>query len=169
MGAPRNLTDGTLTVKDGTGTPKQLAVVMDSGELDFEIMEPTKAPVHNRKEIVSVREGRKQLHPVTFKCGFDFLQGDTAGSTPSLHEALKGYGLATSSGWVTVGTAASGSSYCTNIIFEIVSPAGVATEKAETVTIGKFHLTSFKVVEGESQNNVEVKGLAETITSARHS
>lgn len=165
MGAPRNLTDGVLTVKDGSGTPKTLTVALDAGELKWSRKRALN-PVYNRGSIASVRKGRDQMFDVSFKVAFDFLAGDTAGTTPSLSEALHGDGLAASSGWVGKDVS-NGSAYCIDLSFEITAPGD--SSKSETVVLGKFFVESLDVSDGEGANMVDVKGRCLTVTATRHS
>ncbi len=164
VGVPRNLSDATLTVKDGTGSPKTLLIALDQGTLDFDYKVKT-GEVYNRQAFKSVREGRKQMHSVSFSVGFDFLSGDTSGTVPSLFEALSGTGLAATQSWTGV-DAANGSKYCTNLTFEIASPGSLG--KAETLIIGKFFLESFHPKEGEFATMAQIQGRCVTITSTRH-
>lgn len=163
MGAPRNLTDGVLVVKDGTGSPKTLTVVLDQGELKFSKKRKVD-PVYNRGAIAAVREGRAQMHDVSMKVAFDFLSGDTSGTVPSLKEALYGDGLALSQTWV--GTdAAAGSAYCVNMTLTIASPK--SGEKGEVITFTKFYIESYDLTEGETANMADIKGKCISITSTR--
>lgn len=163
-GDVRNFSDGVLTVKDGTGSPKTLVVGLDQGTLKWSKKRKVD-PVHNRQNIVANREGRKQMHDVSFSVAYDFMAGDTSGIVPSLKEALFGDGVAATQTWK--GTdAAAGSAYCVDLSLEITSP--VSTEKSETVSLLKFFVESYDVGEGETANMVDIKGKAVTVSSVRH-
>ncbi len=160
----RNLSDGLLTVQDGSSTPKTLQVALDDGSLKMTRKRKVD-PIYNRQAIVANREGKHQMHDISFKTSFNVFSGDTSGTTPSLYEVLYGLGLAATLGW-TGADAAAGSAYCVNIIFQITAPTG-AVEKSETITIGKFFIDSYDFAEGEGADTVDIKGKCVTITSTR--
>lgn len=162
----RNLSDATLTVKDGTGSPKTLLVAFDDGSLKFDRKRTIKE-IYNRASIAQVREGKASMHDVSFKAGFNYISGDASASGVSLYEALHGTGLAATNSWKGTDTA-NGSDYCINMTFEVAAPPGGGGGKAETITFGKFFVEAFSVSEGEGADMVDVKGKCITITSVRH-
>lgn len=166
MGSPRNMADGVLTVKDGT-TPsaKTLQVALDDGTLTWSKKRKIDT-VYNRQAVAANREGKFQMHDVTFKVSFDFMAGDTSGTTPSLKEALFGDGVAATQTWK--GTdAAAGSAYCVDLTLEITAPSGTG-EKSETITFGKFFVSDYTGAEAEAADTVTIKGTCVTVSSVRH-
>jgi len=160
----RNLRNGTLTISDGSATPKTLVVPLDSGTLSWDETPAPAAPVYDRESIVQVTRGKEVLHNVSFDCGFSALTGITGSTTPTVRDVLKKLGVALALGWTGVDNA-SGSAYCVNLIFALTAPETGGT--GETITFGKFFEGGVSGKEGDDYNKLSIKGQCVTIAGVR--
>lgn len=163
MAIARNLNDGVLKVKDGSATPKSLTVALDQGELKWE-RKTAVQPIYDRKTIKGQRRGRDQIVDISFRVAYDFIAGDTSGTTPSLSEVLHGDGLAATLGWTSKDK--TNSDYVVDLEFTITAPSG-SGEKNEVITFSKFAVTGYAPAEAEHVSMIEVKGQATAISIVR--
>ena len=156
MAAPRNMTHGTLVIKDGTGTPETLTIPCREGVLSF--AEISEAPViKNRGVLYAFADPVQEAVDISFTLLFEEWQGKSAsGSDPSPRDALKKEGNA--SGWTTTLT---GGPYCVDLEFTIAKPSEpAATEENEVLTFSDFHADRCEFTEGEDVNRLVVTGKA---------
>lgn len=153
--AVKNLRDGKITIKDGTGTPNTVELTCDNGLLEFDEAF-NNVPIYDRAALDHWRKGRDEPKSVSFEVDFSEYQSDTGGSDVTPAEALKQAGNA--SGWASV---ASSGDYCVDLEFQIA--AVDSGEVTEILTFGKFVADSIAFSEGEEKDTLRVEGRAFTL------
>jgi hypothetical protein len=126
------MADGIITIEDGT-TPVAHAVqlVVDEGDLSFDVVQRESVVVLDRNELSSLRPGKAKPCGGKFHAKFmDFLSATGYPVTP--HEALFGVGAA--SGWKSTNDGG-GAVRTVRIRFTVVSP--IAGEPAEEIVFEK--------------------------------
>ena len=141
-GAPKNLTDGTIKLQDGSGTPNSVTIAVEEGDLTFS----NKQNVDNildRGSLSHMREGEEE--PVTGSFSVHFIQLIKAGgdSDPELQEIASFTGAAAS--WVSTNDD-NGDVKTIDLLFEIVNPdSGLENER---ITFTKVRFLSWDLEEG---------------------
>lgn len=159
--ATRSLRSGSMTLKDGSATPKTCVAPCQKGDLTWTVSQKYEStdcrgvPDHWRK-------AAKQKCKFSFSGYWSQLASKTVLSSDAtcLYEILlnrSSYFTSTSSG--------SGGVFSLDIVFTCVSPAGTSDE---TITFPNCVFTSVKCAEGD-ENMITVEGemLAEQPTIAR--
>ena len=130
----RNMADGIITVFDGSSPANEVQVVVDEGDMAFDIVQREAVVIHDRMELHTTRIGKAKPCSGKLQVKFkEFLSTNTEHPvTP--HEALFGVGAA--AGWKS--TDKSGSDVRkVGIRFTIVSP--IAGEAAEDVIFAQCY------------------------------
>lgn len=103
----RSLKDAVLTIKDGTGTPKTVAVIIGTGNITWSVNTP-KEYVLDRGLLASgtVRDADEVPMDVNLVCRYVDVNSDQ-GSTPAElvtpYEAIYRKGAAVTASWTSVG------------------------------------------------------------------
>lgn len=161
----RNFRDGIMTIKDGTGTPNELEVVLDQGDVSYTENRNVNT-ILDRGVLYAFREGDDQPVEVTFSIMLTGITGE--GASVEVRDALLHVGNASS--WVNTSTK-TGELPSNDIEFVILDPsplnAGSATD--EKLTFPNFVVTSISLAEDQSATRVTVTGqcLAKSPTIAR--
>lgn len=150
----RNLRDGELVIKDGTGgTPKSLTVLLDEGDLKWVVRSQT-IEVKDRGSIAAghTRKGNDESVSLSFTAKWTQLLGKSAnsGDPLQLYEMLmfvSGAGIASTSG--------AGEQDTLTFEFTVVDPAGAAGEK---ITFSKVYRESLTMTEGDDANLIAFTG-----------
>ena len=149
----RNLRDGELVIKDGSGTPKTLTVLLDEGDLTWTVRSNT-IEVKDRGSIAGghTRNGDEESVALSFTAKWTQLVGKSAdaGDPLQLYEMLmfeEGAGLESTSG--------AGEQKTLRFEFTVIDPAGVATEK---ITFAKVYRETITMSEGDDYNLISFAG-----------
>lgn len=149
----RNLRDGSITLRDGSATPKTLTMKITSGDLAFEEDTPTFI-VMNRGKIDSRKQGDEVPTPVSWTCLFEQWSYDSGSSTGiSPRDALRGIGNA--SNWVS--TDACGP-YSVDVVFVVQDPCNPG--HYEQLVFSKFTPDKISFKEGNETNTLSISGKA---------
>jgi hypothetical protein len=153
MAVTRNLRDGTITLRDGSGTPKTLVIPISSGDFSFDINTPSFI-VMNRGKIDSRKAGDQQPVDISFSVMFEqWSYGSGLSTGISVADAFLGIGGAST--WVS--TDACGP-FSVDIQFDMVDPC--TPGKKETLVFGKFHADKLSFKEGNEANSLSITGKA---------
>lgn len=151
----RNLTDGQIVIKDGTGTPLSVTIECDDGDLSLVVHKDRKV-IMNRGALDHVREGVSVPVDLSFTVQFSEFYTDEASSyTP--YELLMQEGDASSA--ISTRTD-SAEAYCVDIEFTITNPDADAAEKDELIKITDFFIEDITFNEGDEYNTLAVSGRA---------
>lgn len=145
-----DLKNTVVKLKDGTGTPKELELVMDDGNLTYTInREVEYTPNRGKLTGGSVREGDEQPLSLSFQGRFSKIRSDS-GELVSIEEFLTK--TAAASAHVTVGDPCE--PYAVDIEVTITPPCG--TIKKEIITFPEFR---YEEIGGDFQaGQVDVSG-----------
>ena len=89
----------TITIKDGTGTPNEIAIKIGEGNLTY-TENRTIEYILDRGLIDEVREGDQVPVDVSFEFNWDYITGSPAsGGLPTIEDALKKVGNAST--WIS--------------------------------------------------------------------
>lgn len=149
----RNLRDGEVIIKDGTGSPKSLTLILDEGDLKFDV--PTNTiEVKDRGSIADghTRKGDEEAQPISYTVKMRELLGKSisAGESYAFYEFINNHGsLLTSTSQV-------GEQFTLSHQFTVVDPQGARTEK---ITFGKVYKRSMNVAEGSDYNTISYDGV----------
>lgn len=153
MSTVRNLRDGSIIIKDGSGTPKTFTVAVSDGDFNFEEVSNAFI-VMNRGTIDSRRSGDQSSTPISFSAKFEQYSYASGASTGlSLRDVLKGSAAAVAAGWVS--TDACGP-WAVTLEFRIADPCNAGHYEALTFT--DFHADNVKFGEGAEANVLSVTG-----------
>lgn len=155
--AARNLNHGQLTIKDGTGTPKTLAIPIEVGDLSFKVTQ-TVNQIRDRNALVGFAKGLDQPIDLSFTIRFEEWTADPAQTAPSPADALMGTGVAAAQSWVSTSTSGP---WTSDLVFDIASPD---TSKAEKLTFSKFAVETLDFSEAAESNTLKVSGKARLTT-----
>jgi hypothetical protein len=147
----RNLRDGELTIKDGTGTPKSLTLTLDNGDLSWDETDST-LEIKDRGVLSHTRPGDQMSCPLSFSAKWVQLiaASTSGGSTYMLYEMVDNL----NSTFVSV--ASTGWQFALKYVFQVVDPAGANNE---TITFNKVHKTTLKCSEGDETNTISFSGV----------
>jgi len=162
MANTRNLRDGSITIRDGSGTPKVLVIPISDGDLAFEVSALSMV-LMNRGVIDSRRSGDEVPCSISFSFTFEqwqFAAGLATGVSP--RDVLAGDGGAITAGWVS--TDACGP-WAVTLEFKVLDPCNA--NKYEILTFSKVHMDKFSFKEGKDANTVSVSGTALQTKPAR--
>lgn len=159
--ATRSLRDGSLTLKDGSATPKTVSSVCMDGDLTWTIKQ-NHTPDECRGVNVGWRKGKKE--PCEFS--FTLKAAQLAQKTIASGDPACAYELLTNrASYFTTTSSGSGGVFTIDMVFTIASPEGTSDE---TVTFEDCVLDTIVYAEGD-MNTIKVTGraLAEMPTVAR--
>ena len=151
MAQTRNLRDGVLTIKDGTGTPNTLTVALDSGDLTW-TQRQNRVQVMDRGSLDPPRAGDEAPVSVSFSVKLDRVS--EASSPVTVYDALTR--TRSASTWNTTGVGYEG--YMVILAFVINDPEPGGSDD-ETITFNKFFHEALPVSEGDEFNTLEVSGV----------
>ena len=158
MGRIRNLTHGQITIVDGSGTPKTLAVPIEEGNLRFTVRRPVKV-IMNRGQVDSFAEGNEEPMSVSFNFKFEEWRGRTLtayATVPSVPDALRKVGNA--SDWTS--TLDCGP-YCVDVRFDLSNPCTASgIDQTERLVFPDFHADEVGFEEADDANRVSVSGMS---------
>lgn len=153
----RNLVNGLLKIKDGAGTPNEITIPIDVGNLSWTVQD--EAPVaRNRGALQGFADPIEEPIPISFQFLFTEWSGKTtSGADISPADFLR----RKNTGASLVGRKDCGP-YLTLLEFTIAKP-GVCTdalEQNEIVTFDFFRVDSLEFNETEEINTIDVTGRA---------
>jgi len=130
----KNMADGVITIEDGSSPANAVQIVVDEGDMSFDVLQRESVAILDRMELNSLRKSKARPCGGRFQVKFkEFLQtGSSYPITP--HEALFGVGAA--SGWKSTNHDG-GDVRTVRIRFTCVSP--VEGEQAEDVIFEKCY------------------------------
>jgi hypothetical protein len=127
----KNMADGIITIEDGSDPANAVQIVVDEGDMSFDVIQRESLVIMDRMELNSLRIGKARPCAGKFQVKFkEFLSTTNYPVTP--HEALFGVGAAGS--WVSTNNDGGGVR-TVRIRFTCVSP--VAGEQAEDIIFEK--------------------------------
>ena len=132
-----NLKNATLSIVDGSGTPKVCHIKFGDGTLTFE-EQKTREYLMDRGVVDEVRDGDDVPMNVSFDGRWQYISSASGATAPTPVEALKKTGPAAS--WVST-DADDCQPYCVDLILEY-DPGACGTEPVETITLPKFRYES---------------------------
>jgi hypothetical protein len=149
----RNLRDGELVIKDATGTPQSLTVLLDEGDLSWTARSNT-IEVKDRGSIADghTRKGDDESISLSFTAKWAQLIGKSAGGADplQLYEMLM-----FASGANLASTSPDGEQDTLKFEFTVLDPAGAASEK---ITFAKVYRESLTMSEGDDYNLISFTG-----------
>jgi hypothetical protein len=154
----RNLSDGQLTIKDGSTPTIEVVVAVEEGDLNIVIHRDRKV-IMNRGTLDQVREGVDVPVDISWSMIFtEFLTSGTTTLTP--YEILTQLGNAAAGGDnSTAGTRAdSAEAYCVDLSFLITNPDSAGTN--ETILLSDFFMEEINFQEGDDYSTLSVSGRA---------
>mgnify|MGYP001603984751 CR=1 FL=1 len=151
MGQTRNLRDGEITLKDGTGTPLTVVLTLEQGDMSWTDRR-NYVKVLDRGVLDHVRAGDQEPVVLSFSVKIDRVSEPT--SPVTLYNALRKMGAAAS--WLSVGQ--THEPYALLVQFRMLDPAGGADH--EIITFNKFFPEEVTMDEGEEFNTVSASGFA---------
>lgn len=159
-GITRNLRDGQIKLKDGTGTPLSVTLTLESGDLSWSVKQ-VGIQVLDRGVLDHVRLGDQQPVALSFTIKVDRVHEAT--SPVTVYNAFKKTGAAAT--WVSVG--ASHEVFMLKVEFTVLDPAGGGADN-EVITFNRVYYEEMNYSEGDETNTLEFSGVdhetAPTIT-----
>ena len=128
----KNMADGIISIEDGSTPVNSIQIVVDEGDMVFDVSQRESVVILDRTELNSLRKGKAKVCGGKFQVKYkEFLrQGSDYPVTP--HEALFGVGAAAA--WKSTNSDG-GDVRTVRIKFTCASP--VAGETAEVITFAK--------------------------------
>lgn len=154
MATTRNLRDGSIIIKDGSGTPKTLLIPISEGDMAFNVKKPS-FTVMNRGVIDSRKAGDQTPTDVSFSIKFEQWSFASASTGISVYDALNGSGGAASAGWVSTDPCGP---FAVTIEFRIADPCNPG--HYESLQFLKFHAEQTGFKEGGEYNSLSISGAA---------
>lgn len=154
----KNLRDGQLVVKDGSGTPKTVTVLFASGDLQWTVAKDNKI-VMNRGAMHHARTGNDVPLKMSFSAGWVQLIGKSVSASESvqLYEILNDEGGST---FTSTGTACE--PYQLTFEFTV---SDTCDGKDEKITFTRMMTDSITCQEGDEQNTVSYSGTSASTTA----
>lgn len=148
----RNLRDGALVIKDGTGSPQSITITLDEGDLTWTERKNT-IEVKDRGALDHTRPGDAESVLLSFSAKWTQLADvATGGATLQLYEFLT-----FASGAGIVSTSPAGEQDTLTFEFTITDPAGNASEK---ITFTLVYRETVSLSEGDRYNLISFAGRA---------
>lgn len=163
----RNLTNGQITLVDGSTTPKTLVVPIEDGNLRFNVRRPAKV-IMNRGRVAGLAEGNEEPMNASFSAKFEEWTGRTLtafATIPSVPDAMHRKGNAST--WVS--TLDCGP-YCVDIRFDLTNPCEASgIDQTERIVLPDFHCDEVGFEEGDNADMTTYSGICATLepTSTR--
>lgn len=150
----KNLRDGQLVIKDGSGTPKTLTVLFMRGDLRWTVANDNKI-VYNRGSIHHARNGNDVPCKLSFSAGWVQLIGKSvsAGEANQLYEMV----LNRSSTYTTTGTTCE--PFQLTYEFTVTDSCDSKNEK---IAFANVMTDSVECAEGEEENTISFSGTSLT-------
>ncbi|RTL31272.1 MAG: hypothetical protein EKK55_01090 [Rhodocyclaceae bacterium] len=151
----RNKQHGTITISDGTGTPKTLQIPISPGDLQFSAS-PNPGQVVMNRDVLSHFTIAPQT-PVTGRLSIKFTEWKgkgLSGANPSVYDAMTKTGNASS--WVSTSTCGP---YTTDMTFAIANPcsgAGTGIDQAESLLFSDVLWGPFNFAEASDTDTIEI-------------
>lgn len=146
----RNLRDGALVIKDGSGTPKSLTLLLDEGDLSWTETLDTKE-ISDRGVLDHTRPGSDVSCQMEFSTKWTQLIQKTVSSTLDyvVYEFLNnvGGGLTSTSG--------TGQQFTLKHEFTVSDPVGL---RGELITFAKVFMNTLTLGEGDEYNTIRFSG-----------
>jgi hypothetical protein len=128
----KNMADGIITIEDGSSPANAVQLVVDEGDMCFDVAQRESVAIMDRTDLSSLRAGKARPCSGKFQVKFkEFLSATGYPVTP--HEALFGVGAASS--WLS--TSNDGGVRTVRIRFTCVSP--ITGEQAEDIVFEKCY------------------------------
>lgn len=162
----RNLTHGSLVVRDGTSpTPNSVAIPIQSGDFKFSRTR-TANTIHNRGALKEFTRGTEEACAISFSIVFERYESKSgaipSAESPTPVEALTGTGAAST--WRSTLPNRLNSPFGTDLVFTIADVEGGASVggsgQNEIMTFTKFVADKIDFSEGEASNTLDVSGKA---------
>lgn len=163
----RNLTNGQITLVDGSTTPKTLVVPIEDGNLRFSVRRPAKV-IMNRGRVAGLAEGNEEPMNVSFSAKFEEWRGRTLtayATIPSVPDALRNKGNA--SAWVS---SLDCGPYCVDVRFDLTNPcAASGIDQTERLVFPDYHCDEVGFEEGDNADMMTYSGICAALepTSTR--
>ena len=132
----KNMADGIIVIEDGSNPANSVQIVVDEGDMAFDVVQREAVVIMDRMELQGLRKGKAKPCGGKFQVKFkEFLSlASTSGHPITPHEALFGVGAA--SAWASTNNDG-GDVRTVRIRFTCVSP--VSGEGAEDVIFNKCY------------------------------
>jgi hypothetical protein len=150
----RNLTDGALTIRDGTASPNTVTVDIDEGDVAITVHKERRIITH-RGTIHHIRPGNQV--PVDVAFTMQFSEFETATTCTPFEILTKTNNASAYLGTRSNGVVDGAEDYTTLLLFSITDPGGGA---AEVITIDHFAVEEISFNEGEDYSTLAVSGRA---------
>lgn len=151
----RNLRDGELTIRDGGSPPTTLTVVLDEGDLTWTQRQQT-IEIKDRGSISGghLRPGDDEAVTVSFTAKWTQLLGRAAdeGDPLQLYEMLT-----FAAGADVTSTSSAGEQQTLTLVFTVLDPAGVASER---IVFERVYRDTLTMSEGDDANLIAFAGRA---------
>ena len=163
----RNLTNGQITIVDGSTTPKTLVVPIEDGNLRFNVRRPAKV-IMNRGRVAGLAEGNEEPMNASFSAKFEEWRGRTLtafATIPSVPDAVRRKGNA--SAWVS--TLDCGP-YCVDLRFDLTNPCEASgIDQTERLVFPDWHCDDVGFEEGDNADMLSFTGICAALepTSTR--
>jgi hypothetical protein len=129
----KNMADGIIAIEDGSRPANAVQLVVDEGDMSFDVAQRESVAVMDRTDLSSLRPGKARPCSGRFQVKFkEFLSA--AGRPVTPHEALFGVGAASS--WLSTNSDGGGVR-AVRIRFTCVSP--ITGEQAEDIVFEKCY------------------------------
>jgi hypothetical protein len=152
MAQTRNLRNGLLILRDGTGTPNELQIPIQDGDLSFTVAKPT-FTIRNRGKIDHRRDGDETEMQISFSFKFEQWSYNNANTGISPSDVLLKQGGA--SAWNSTDPVACGP-WAIDLVFRIHVPC--TPTSYEQLVFPKFHAESLQFSEAAEANTIQVSG-----------
>jgi hypothetical protein len=148
----RNMRDGEMTLKDGSGTPKTLVLILDEGDLSWEQPNNT-IEVKDRGSISDghTRPGDEESGSLSYSVKMRELLGKSL----SAGESYAFYEFINNQGDILTSTSQTGEQFTLIHEFKVTDPKGTKTEK---ITFGKVYSEGNTISEGNDYNTISFRG-----------
>jgi hypothetical protein len=146
----RNLRDGQMVVKDGSGTPKTVTLTLDEGDLNWN--EPLETvEVKDRGTLDHTRPGDEMSGDISFSLKWNQLISFTvtSGDGNTFYEMINNVGSAYTS------TSSTGQRFTLLMEFTVTSPSGSGSEK---IAFSKVYKKDLNMAEGADYNTISFSG-----------
>lgn len=151
----RNKQHGTITISDGSGSPKTLLIPISPGDLQFSA-DPNPGQIVMNRDVLSHWTIAPQT-PVTGRLSIKFTEWkgkSFSGANPSVYDAMTKTGNASS--WVSTSTCGP---YTTDMTFAIANPcsgAGTGIDQAESLLFSDVRWGPFNFAEASDTDTIEI-------------